>query len=76
MPAVLVGHIYNWKVGSIPYCFVSELVYCPGSSKRGRDLAHLICAGKQEARPLLFLNFGGTPPQEEHNTTFSGFKIY
>jgi hypothetical protein len=28
-----------------------------------------------EARPVFFLNFKGTPSQEEHKTIFSGLKI-
>jgi hypothetical protein len=28
-----------------------------------------------EARPFFFLNFKGTPSQEEHKTIFSGLKI-
>jgi hypothetical protein len=28
-----------------------------------------------EARLIFFLNFKGTPSQEEHKTIFSGFKI-
>jgi hypothetical protein len=30
---------------------------------------------KLEARPFLFLNFKGTPSQEEQKTIFSGLKI-
>jgi hypothetical protein len=31
--------------------------------------------GKLEACPFFFLNFKGTPSQEEHKTVFSGLKI-
>ncbi len=31
--------------------------------------------GELEAHPFFFLNFTGTPPQDEHNTIFSGLEI-
>jgi hypothetical protein len=31
-------------------------------------------AGKLEARPFFFLNFKGTPSQEQHKTIFSGLR--
>jgi hypothetical protein len=34
-----------------------------------------ISAGKLEARPFFFLNFKGTPSQEEHRTILSGLMI-
>ncbi len=37
--------------------------------------AQIICAGKLEARLFFFLNFKGTPSQEEHKTIFSGLMI-
>ncbi len=37
---------------------------------------YLIGAGEMEDRPFFFLNFKGTPSQEEHITVFfSGLKI-
>ncbi len=42
---------------------------------RGQYYSQIICAGKLEARLLFFLNFKGTPSQEEHITNFSGLKI-
>jgi hypothetical protein len=30
---------------------------------------------KLETRPFFFLNFKGTPSQEQHKTIFSGLKI-
>jgi hypothetical protein len=45
------------------------------NSKRGRDQSHLICGGKLEAHPFLFLHFKETPSQEEHKTIFSDLKI-
>jgi hypothetical protein len=45
---------------------------CPANSKRGRYYAQIISAGKLEARPFFFLNFKGTPSQEEHKTIYSG----
>ncbi len=49
--------------------------YCPANSKRGRYYAQIICAGKLEAHPFFFLNFKGTPSQEEQKTIFSGLII-
>jgi hypothetical protein len=40
------------------------LRYCPANSKRGRNYAHIIRAGKLEARQFFFLTFKGTPSQE------------
>jgi hypothetical protein len=45
------------------------------NSKRGRDYALSIRAGKLQACPYIFLNFKGTPSQEEHKTIFSRLKI-
>jgi hypothetical protein len=45
------------------------------NSKRGRYYAQIIRAGKLEARPFFFLNFKGTPSQEEQKTIFSGLTI-
>jgi hypothetical protein len=45
---------------------------CPANSKRGRYYAQINRAGKLEARPIFFLNFKGTPSQEENKTIFSG----
>jgi hypothetical protein len=45
---------------------------CLGNSKRGRDYAYSIHAGEMDACPFFFLNFKGTPSQEEHKTIFSG----
>jgi hypothetical protein len=42
---------------------------------RGRYYAQIIHAGKLEARPFFFLNFKGTPSQEEQKTIFSGLTI-
>jgi hypothetical protein len=41
----------------------------------GSILAQIIRAGKLEACPFFFLNFKGTPSQEEHKTIFSGLMI-
>jgi hypothetical protein len=41
----------------------------------GRYYAQIIHAGKLEASPFFFLNFKGTPSQEEHKTIFSGLTI-
>ncbi len=49
--------------------------YCPTKSKRGRYYAQIIRAGKLEARPFFFLNFKGTPSQEEQKTIFSGLRF-
>jgi hypothetical protein len=49
--------------------------YCPANSNRGQYYAQIIRPHKLEARPLFFLNFKGTPSQEEHKTIFSGLKI-
>jgi hypothetical protein len=35
----------------------------------------LIHAGKLEARQFFFMNFKGTPSEEEQKTIFSGLKI-
>ncbi len=43
--------------------------------ERGRYYAQIIPAGKLEALPFFFLNFKGTPSQEEHKTIFSGLRI-
>jgi hypothetical protein len=40
-----------------------------------RNYAQIIRAGKLEARPFFFLNFKGTPSQEEQKTIFSGLMI-
>ncbi len=48
---------------------------CPENSKRGRYYAQKIRAGKLEAGPFFFLNFKGTPSQEEQKTIFSGLTI-
>jgi hypothetical protein len=45
------------------------------NSKRGRDYALSIRAGKLQACPYIFLNFKGTQSQEEHKTNFSKLKI-
>jgi hypothetical protein len=37
-----------------------------------RYYPQIICVNKLEARSLFFLNFKGTPSQEEHTTIFSG----
>jgi hypothetical protein len=42
------------------------------NSKRGRYYAQIIYAGKLEARQVFFLNFKGTPSQEQLKTIFSG----
>jgi hypothetical protein len=44
--------------------------FCRANSKRGRDEAHSIRASKLEDYPFFFLNFKGTPSQEEHKTIF------
>jgi hypothetical protein len=49
--------------------------YCPANSKLGRYYAQIIRADKLEARPFFFLNFKGTPSQEEHKNIFSGLTI-
>jgi hypothetical protein len=36
----------------------------------------MIRAGKLEARPFFFLNFKGTPSQEENKTSFGSLKIF
>jgi hypothetical protein len=41
----------------------------------GRYCAQIIRAGKLEARPFFFLNFKGTPSQEEQKTIFGGLTI-
>jgi hypothetical protein len=46
----------------------SGLKDCPENSKRGQYKAQIIHAGKLEACPFFFLNFKGTPSQEEHKT--------
>jgi hypothetical protein len=56
--------------------FSSLYRYCPANSKRGRDKAHSIHACDLEASPFFFLNFKGTPSQEELKIIFSGLKIY
>jgi hypothetical protein len=38
-------------------------------------LKYIICACKLEAHLFFFLNFKGTPSQEEHKTISSGLKI-
>jgi hypothetical protein len=38
-------------------------------------LKYVIRAGKLEARLFFFLNFKGTPSQEEHKTIFSGLMM-
>jgi hypothetical protein len=55
---------------AIPKTFPER--YCPANSKRGRNYAHIIRAGKLEARQFCFLKFKGTPSQEQHKTIFSG----
>ncbi len=49
--------------------------YCPANSKRGQYQAQIIRPRKLEARPFFFLNFKGTPSQQEHKIIFSGLKI-
>jgi hypothetical protein len=46
-----------------------------GSVQRILTEAQIIRLGKLEARQVFFLNFKGTPSQEEHNTIFSGLTI-
>jgi hypothetical protein len=41
----------------------------------GQYYAQIFRAGKLEARSFFFLNFKGTPSQEEHKTIFSGLTI-
>ncbi len=48
--------------------------YCSANSNRGQYEAQIIRAGKLEIRPFFFLNFKGTPSQEEHKTIFSSLK--
>jgi hypothetical protein len=45
------------------------------NSKRGQDCTQIIHADKLEARLFSFLNFKGTPSQEEHKTIFRGLRI-
>jgi hypothetical protein len=45
------------------------------NSKKGPDNAHSILTSKLKTCLFFFLNFKGTPSQEEHKTIFSSFKI-
>jgi hypothetical protein len=49
--------------------------YYPANSNKDLYYAQIIRAGKLEARPFFFLNFKGTPSQQEHKTIFNGLKI-
>ncbi len=52
-----------------------KVQYWPANSKRGQYYAQIIRAGKMEACPFFFLNFKGTPSQEEQKTIFRGLRI-
>jgi hypothetical protein len=54
--------------------FTSQLGVLSSEFYEGSRLGSFDHAGELEARPFFFLNFKGTPSQEEHITIFSGLR--
>jgi hypothetical protein len=73
-PILLLATFHIWLFGKLG----SGLKLVKGIVQRilrGSCLAHSIRASKMEAHTFFFLNFKGTPSQEEQKTVFSGLKF-